>query len=458
MTRERIFVLDVGKTNVKAALFDGAGGLLFERSKRNAALPGPPYPHADVEAIWSFCLDALRAAAAMHDIDAIVVTTHGATAALIGESDLVLPILDYEYRGIDTVESAYAMLRAPFSETLSPVLPGGLNLGRQIAWQSLDCEREFLSARHLLMYPQYWTWRLSGVPKLEATSLGAHTDLWQPRAGAPSSTARGLGLVGLLPPMARAYEVAGTLKSSIARTCGLRRAPDVLVGIHDSNASILPHLAARRPPFTVVSTGTWVILFGLGLPLDGLAPERDQLANIDVEGRPIACARFMGGREYEIIAEDGDVKPAQEVAADLMARGVYALPGFAPGSGPFAQRQGSITGFAGTAAERAALATLYIVMMTDYGLDLLGAKQGDIVIEGSFTANALFAPFLAALRPNQAVLVSSGTAGTARGAAMLANWPASAPPRDSAVHAAPSALAGALAAYRGGWRYRAEKV
>jgi L-fuculokinase len=141
-----------------------------------------------------------------------------------------------------------------------------------------------------------------------------------------------------------------------------------------------------------------------------------------------------------------------------MARGIFALPGFVPGSGPFAERQGSIENTTETALERTALATLYVVMMTDYSLDLLGAKRGDIIVEGSFAGNALFAPFLAALRPNQSVLVSNGTAGTARGAAMLANWPPSTPPRDAAIRAAPSKLASALIAYRGGWRYRAEKV
>jgi len=34
----------------------------------------------------------------------------------------------------------------------------------------------------------------------------------------------------------------------------------VFCGVHDSNASLLPHLGSRQAPFTIVSTGTWVIL------------------------------------------------------------------------------------------------------------------------------------------------------------------------------------------------------
>jgi sugar (pentulose or hexulose) kinase len=329
MIRNRIFVLDVGKTNLKAAVFDAEGAQLFERTARNAPLPGPPYPHADTDTIWAFCMDALRAAGAAHGIDAIVVTTHGATGALIGETALALPVLDYEHAAVEEIEGEYASLRPPFAQTLSPRLPGGLNLGRQLAWQARRFPAGFARARHLLMYAQYFTWRLTGTAVLEATSLGAHTDLWMPQQGAPSSLTQALGLTQILPPMVRAYDVVGKLTPAIARECGLKHAPDVLAGIHDSNASILPHLARRAPPFTVISSGTWVVLFGLGLSLEGLDPARDQLANIDVEGHPVACARFMGGREYAAIAGADPARPSLENIADIIRREVFALPNFA---------------------------------------------------------------------------------------------------------------------------------
>ena len=452
MTRQRIFVLDVGKTNVKAAVFDAAGAQLFERSARNAPLPGPPYPHADTDAIWAFCLAGLREAGATHVIDAIVVTTHGATAALIGERDLALPVLDYEYAAVEDVEPGYGALRDAFAETLSPRLPAGLNLGRQLAWQAQNFPAGFAAAAHLVMYAQYWTWRLAGAAVLEATSLGAHTDLWLPKRGAPSLLTCALSVDRLLPPMRKAYDVAGSLLPEIAAECGLAQAPEVLVGIHDSNASILPHLARRAAPFTVISTGTWVILFGLGLSLDSLDPARDQLANIDVEGRPIACARFMGGREYAAIAGDDPARPALGDVDDIIARGVFALPNFAGGSGPFPDSKARIEGAVASPAARAGLASLYVALMTDYALERLGAAQGDLLVEGSFADNAPFCSLLAALRPSQAVIVSRGAAGTARGAALLANWPPAHPPKDDARPAAGYADMAALHAYRRAWR------
>jgi L-fuculokinase len=75
-----------------------------------------------------------------------------------------------------------------------------------------------------------------------------------------------------------------------------------------------------------------------------------------------------------------------------------------------------------SAQERYALATLYCALMSDYCLDMLGADTGPVIIEGSFTGNPYFAGVLAALRPGQAVEVSSDTSGTTHGGWMLRHW------------------------------------
>ena len=77
-------------------------------------------------------------------------------------------------------------------------------------------------------------------------------------------------------------------------------------GLHDSNASLVPHLIDRKPPFTVLSTGTWAISFGVGATPRALDESRDTLANINIFGEPVPAARFKGGREFSI-ATDGDV-------------------------------------------------------------------------------------------------------------------------------------------------------
>lgn len=110
-----VAVLDIGKTNVKLASFAPDGALLWERATPNRVLPGPPYPHADVEAIGAFLLAALAEANRAAPVAAIVTTTHGCAGALIDKSGLVLPVLDYEFAGVDEIEPAYAPLRPPFA-------------------------------------------------------------------------------------------------------------------------------------------------------------------------------------------------------------------------------------------------------------------------------------------------------------------------------------------------------
>jgi sugar (pentulose or hexulose) kinase len=441
-------VLDIGKTNVKVATFAGDGSLLWERTTPNRVVPGPPYPHADVEAIWDFLIAALTEANRANEIATIVATTHGCAAALVDDSGLVLPVMDYEFAGIEEIEPSYARLRPPFSQTFSPPLPGGLNLARQLAWQRERCAGAFARATHLLTYPQYWAWRLSGVAAAEVTSLGAHSDLWLPLEGRVSSVVAALDLRERIPPMQPAYRRLAPVKSDIAAAAALRPDVGVLCGVHDSNASLLPHLASRTAPFTIVSTGTWVILMAPGLAIERLDPADDTLANVDVEGRPVATARFMGGREYGSIAG----APASPDAASLsrvIASGAMALPCLAGQGGPFPHRKGEIRGQTAP-ADRPALATLYLALMTDLMLTRLGATAGDLIVEGSFATNLAYCGALAALRPGQQVYAGSDAAGTARGAALLAQWP----PRDlrapTLIPTPPSTVNG-LQAYRRDW-------
>ena len=217
-----IAVIDVGKTNVKLALVD------LERleelavvTRPNAVRPGPPYPHFDLEGHWSFFLEHLAAFHESHGIDGISVTTHGAAAVLLdAEGGLAAPMLDYEHTGPDAMVEAYDALRPPFAETGSPRLPMGLNLGAQLHWQ-LACDPSLKDRiAHVVTYPQYWGFRLSGALATDMSSLGCHTDLWRPREGRFSDLPGRLGLEGKIAPPRRATEVLGPVSAEIADRTG----------------------------------------------------------------------------------------------------------------------------------------------------------------------------------------------------------------------------------------------
>jgi sugar (pentulose or hexulose) kinase len=443
---QTVAVLDIGKTNVKLALFDD-GRLLWEKSAPNRILPSPPYPHEDVEGAWDFFLDALREAARTHEISAIVPTAHGAAGALIGESELAAPVMDYEFTGVEVIEPDYAGLRPPFSESLSPKVPAGLNLGRQLAYQKWRCPDLFTKARYFVAYPQYWAWRLSGVAVSEVTSLGAHTDLWAPRQGQVSSLVKALGVDRLLPQLRRAFDPLGPIKPEIAAVTGLALETQVFCGIHDSNASLLPYLISRQAPFTVLSTGTWVILMCVGLSLDQLDPRDDTLANVDALGRPTACGRFMGGREYAAIAGGGG-NPDLNAIERVIASGAMALPCFSNQGGPYARTRGVVRGEV-AARDLTALATLYCALVSDLMLTRMGATSGDLIIEGTFASNPAFCQTLGGLRPKQPVFAAEDAAGTARGAAMLAHWLPAYP--IAAPAPVPTASIADLNTYRDAW-------
>jgi sugar (pentulose or hexulose) kinase len=444
---ETVAVLDVGKTNLKLALFD-QGRLLWEKSAPNRILPGPPYPHEDVEGAWAFFLNALRDAARTHEIALLVPTAHGAAGALLGTCDLAAPVMDYEFSGVDEIEPDYAAIRPPFAESLSPKVPAGLNLGRQLAYQKWRCPDLFAQAKHFVPYPQYWAWRLTGVAASEVTSLGSHTDLWAPRQGHVSSLVEALGISNLLPPLRRAYDRLGPVGPEIAAATGLARETQVLCGIHDSNASLLPYLVSRPAPFTVLSTGTWVILMCVGLPLDRLDPRDDTLANVDALGRPTACGRFMGGREYAAIAGRGG-NPDPAAIGRVIASGALALPCFSGQGGPYASTKGVISGDI-QSHDRTALATLYCALVADLMLTRMGATSGDLIVEGSFASNLPFCQTLGALRPQQPLFAAEDSAGTARGAAMLAHWPPAYP--TAMPTPVTTALIPGLGAYREAWQ------
>jgi sugar (pentulose or hexulose) kinase len=442
MMTDALIVLDIGKTNAKLALIDAAGKVISEQRRANAVLADGPYAHLDTDGLWNWLLATCRAFAARAHVSAIVPVTHGATAALVDDAGLVLPVLDYEAElpGVDYDGPSY-------DETLSPRLPAGLNLGRQLAWLQARFPREFARTQHILMYPQYWAWRLCGVAASEATSLGCHTDLWNPRAQAYSSLVGRMGWTDLMPPLAPAHAALGTLRPEVAAATWLPADCQVLCGIHDSNASLLRYLG--RAEGTVLSTGTWMIAAAFGTPLDGLRERADMLANTNALGQPVACMRFMGGREFGELAGATPAPCGFDTIERLVAQGTLALPCFAATGGPFAGRSGSIEGPPpADAQERYALATLYCVLMTDYCLDALGAA-GPLAVEGSFTANPWFGPLLAALRPQQPVSYSDDASGTTCGGWMLRYRDA--PPPGASTAIAARAPAG-LAAYRARWR------
>ncbi|MEO9166811.1 MAG: FGGY-family carbohydrate kinase [Aestuariivirga sp.] len=424
-----IAVIDIGKTNAKFALFDLAEQQEVDRfTTPNDVVKGGVYPHYNIEHLWIFILDGLRAFAAKHAVDAISITTHGACAVLLDEAGrLALPVLDYEYTGIESTASAYDALRPDFAQTGAPRLPVGLNLGAQIYWQAKTFPQEFAKVRWIVTYAQYWAYRLSGILANEVTSLGCHTDLWNYNTRNYSTLVDTLGWRKFMPPLRHADEVLGPIMPNVAELTGLKSNTPIYCGIHDSNASLYPHLAARKPPFAVVSTGTWVICMAIGGAAVTLDAARDTLMNVNARGEPVPSARFMGGREYQILSTEFGDTPT-EVDADLvLARHAVLLPSVVGACGPFPNHKTKWLNADGlTAQQKQLAASYYLAMMTATCLSLIGA-DGPIILEGPFSENLAYMQMLSAATGRAVVPSDAKGTGATQGAALLCN-PALSPP------------------------------
>ena len=467
-------ILDVGKTHAKLSLWDAQGTVLDRRVRVNPAFPVSDYRVLDIEGIerWLFASIFEIASQCRTEgpgrIRRIIPVGHGAAAALLRGEALHAPPMDYETEADPGTRSDYAAQRSAFADTGSPFLPCALNLGLQL--HLLEFRLGPLPDDvTILPWPQYWAWRLSGVMASELTSLGCHSDLWRPTAGDFSELAKRRGWAQRLAPVRQAAEVLGTVTPAIAAATGLPADCDVLCGLHDSNAALLAargHAAIADNESTVLSTGTWFVAMrtpapGTQVDVRQLDEARDCLVNVDVHGRPVPSARFMGGREAELagsidsFALTKDQTPARlldRIPAVLTNR-VMACPTFVPGVGPFPDSPGRWRRCPDDPLDKRVATCLYLALMADATLDLVGSRE-HLLIEGRFAEEVVFVRALAALRPDQCVYVSNAHNDVAYGALRLVD-PALAPPGEL-TPVAPLDID--LSAYAADWHWYATEA
>ncbi len=451
-----IVVIDAGTTHSKAFLFTRSGEPVRSVKTASARLSDAPYRAIDPEPLVALARDAIAEFSADVPVDDIVCCAHGSGLALLdADGALALPIMMYEADPPAAIKTAYESMAPDFSEVFAPTNPMALTVTRQLLWQEAAFPEAFARVRTIVPWGQYVAYRLGADPVSEVTALGAQTHLWDVRGKRFSSIVREKGWDNVFAPLRRAWEPIGTFDpgSSAPSPKGLGR---IRAGVHDSNANYLLYRAAGLDRFTLLSTGTWIIGFDGGIDLDTLNPDHDLVTNTDVFGDPVACCRFMGGREFECIA--GETDPGPDPLATmrgLVADGVMALPSFTESGGPLPGTGGKGRIEAARqlgAADRFALAGLYTALMTDLSLTALGSTS-PIIVDGPFAQNPLFLGTLAALRPGQSVSASMIADGTAHGAALLARFDGDHPPATSLDLAPVQPIDGpGLAAYAAQWR------
>jgi sugar (pentulose or hexulose) kinase len=452
-----IAVIDIGMTNKKVAVYDDTLRQLVAQNRVFDPLMVEGLECHDLAAMEDWFLEELGRAGKQFPVRAIAVSAHGANCVCIGaDGKPALPCVYYTHEpGADFHRRFYERF-GPAVElqerTGTPAFAALLNFSKGIRFAQERFPEAFKNVQTILPFAQYWGFRLTGKAAVESTYMCCHSYIWDQVDHCLSSVARDLGVAALFPDkLNQSWDVLGTVNEDAVRKTGL--APEVIVtmGMHDSNASLLPHFAKRgMGGFVVNSTGTWCVMMN-PVKRYGFAP--DELGkvvffNVSAFGTPIKTAIFQGGQEFEtwskilmVRHKRDDFPPYDEgpYRAILREADCFLLPELTAGSGQFPGSKprivegGKTWAYEDIAAggplppcfndyERGfAVLRLSLVMQSLTALERTGLEGGtDIFTEGGFRKNEAYNRILSSAFKNNRVYLTGIAEATALGAALSA--------------------------------------
>lgn len=456
---DAIAVLDIGMTNKKVVLYSMELALISEKKRVFPPLMRDGLETHNLAKMEAWFFQVLKDYSREYSIKALAVSTHGATFVCTDEKGApIAPCIYYTHEPEPAFYDRFYALAGDRKElqarTGTPNFSALINPAKGLFFLRERYPTEFEKARLVLPFPQYWGMRFTGVPAAEGTYIGCHTYLYDWTRGDYSSVADVLGIRGKLPsPIRQAWDVLGTITPEVAKRTDLSPQTLVTLGIHDSNASILPHLASNSGrDFLLNSTGTWCVLMH---PVKKYGFEPDELGKVVFFNRsawntPIKTAIFLGGKEYEtwigLVAKFQNKAPRELEAparADyervLKEKKCFILPEIVPGSGQFPgsiaraaengvqykladiETQNTIPLFLRDPKTAQAVLNISIVMQTEVALQRTGlGKNTDILTEGGFRNNNDYNRLLASAFPDNSVYLTDLQEATSFGAAMTA--------------------------------------
>ena len=451
-----VAVLDIGKTNKKVALYDEEMNPIAVRKRKIETYVQDGLDIEDIETVVDWFLQQLGELGKEYEIRSIAVTTHGATfVCLDGEGNPSVPPVAYTNEVDESVhERFWAAMGNPKGiqrNTATAEVKPLINPAKLLWFLKESRPEDFKRTKHILLYPQYFAYRLTGRIAADITYTGCHSYLWDFGKNDWSEVTDKLGIRGMLPKKpGLPTEELGPLSPEVAARTGLSPDVKVTLGIHDSNSSLIPYLITQKKDFVLNSTGTWCVAMH---PVDQVRFEADELGkmifyNLSFEGRPVKTSILMGGLEYAFYTEAvmkhhgkqewPDYDPA--MYADILSRPrTFLLPSLVPGSGQFPDSVARVvdegeeyspndieTGNRWPKAfedYRAgfALANLSLAIQTRIALLRVGLTPGtEVFIEGGFRQNENYGALLGALLPENPLYLTSLDEATSFGAALTA--------------------------------------
>lgn len=461
MSERYVAVVDIGKTNKKVHIYSDALELVDARSTTLESVEKDGVPWVDSARLEEWILDTLSAFSSRYDIAVLAVATHGATFACVDENgDLSVPVVDYTYEPGDAFHERFYEIAGDRIElqkaTATLELGALINIAQGVLFLKEHAPDAFKKTKHVLFYPQYLSLRLTGQISADYTYAGCHTYLYDFGTRDYSSVADALGIRELLPPEVRKpHEVLGRIDPAVAGRTGL--SPDVVVtlGIHDSNASLLPYLIKKpEEDFILNSTGTWCVAMH---PEEEVRFHESELGksvfyNLCAFGTPVKTSILLGGLEFEtyttLLRDTFGMGAFPEFDPDIYRsiikeRAEFILPAVVRGTGQFpdspprvidhgetfsleeVQSGSRVPEFFSNTRRAFAVLNLSLAVQTVVALERVGLRSGvTVYTEGGFRNNEDYNLLLAALVPDASFFLSGMPEATSFGAALtgLSAW------------------------------------
>lgn len=455
MEKYHIAVFDIGKTNKKLLIYNQDLQLLSETSAQFDCVPYDDLQTEATSSIHSWYKGQLKKLSRDYNIKAISISAHGATLSALKENgDLALPVISY------TNEPGESFQKRFFEEfgnaielqknTATADFKALINIAKAIYYIRDKFSDDFKNIRHLLNYPQYYGYLLTGEYGIEKTYLGSHTYLWDYIKNDWSSVTKDLKVDQMFPQIfLNSWDVLGKIKPEVSTETGLSTYTVVTAGIHDSNAALLPYLITGSDNFILNSTGTWCVIMR---PEDQVAFKEDELGktvfyNISAFGKPVKTAIFMGGQEFaeyeKLIRKYYNNQEPPEFDVALYEKIVrekkwFILPSVVKGAGQFPDSEARIVfddktiplseilsgkvlpTFFENHADFYSVLNLSLALQTEVSLKRAGIQDGmKVYIEGGFRKNKSHKWLLSALFPHCEISLTELKEASALGAAIL---------------------------------------
>lgn len=451
--RRYLAVIDIGKTNKKLLVYDyelnrvDSVSETFEEFHENGLI------HEPVRDALNWYFSQLREMAGKYDIGAVSVTAHGsAFICLDDEGAQTAPVLSYttdpgqEFH--DKFSRRFGDLRELQVRTMTPDMPGLGSLGKGVFFVQEAFPEAYEKTKVILNLPQYFGFMLTGKTALEKTYIGAHSHLWDFANHKWSAVYDGLGCGGKFPAeLSKPWDVLGTVSREASEKTGLKESTLVTVGIHDSNASLLPYLVKNRGDFVLNSTGS--VNVAMHPQTEALLTENELgkvvFYNISAFSDPVKTSIFLGGLEFDVYMgilagihgqKDYPAFDPALIQKLIGDRSVFVLPsiipfGIFPDSTARILEGGSVFGFSDIAAGSHpsffsdfnysyAAVSLSLAIQSREAIVLAGRRPGsDIYVEGGFSKNHYYTTLLASMFPDSRVMLTNLDEASAFGGALL---------------------------------------